>query len=192
MLTRLGPCIVAGILAAAAPGVRADAFDEQALRLNVASLLNAWPALLAPGEAEQLRGASASGLYKTASRLLLSKVLVEIAINAEGRLTARRTDKMMDTMLCRQYSKWLLHIRNAGYVTAPLEVRIASRPGSDAIKVRMLNDKLTGAADEYRIIEVSPETADTTEVTLLFSAGEGSADLAFRAEVPIIISCQIS
>jgi hypothetical protein len=51
-----------------------------------------------------------------------------------------------------------------------------------------LKKELSGARVEYVLLRLRPREAGKREATLRFDVGQGSQDLGFRAEVPILFT----
>lgn len=181
------------IVAALTPeAVLTDAFDEETLRRNVTALAGseALRELLSVEELKALRAAASNSSSEEIDRLLASKAHVQISINPEARVKAHRTRVSAPAQQCTKPSAWLVRIVNEGYVTAPLTVSVRGVPSSEAIKATLAEGKLSGAAVEYRLMQVSINSAGSTDVTLLFGASPDTSDLGSRAEVSVLVSCR--
>ena len=53
-----------------------------------------------------------------------------------------------------------------------------------------LTPKLSGLALEYRIVQLYSRDRGQREASLAFDVGQGTQDLGFRNEVPILFTCQ--
>ena len=47
-------------------------------------------------------------------------------------------------------------------------------------------NRLSGDKIEYRVLKLTPRQTGKREATLAFDVGQGSQDLGFRAEVPVL------
>src|SRR5262249_57017814 len=61
------------------------------------------------------------------------------------------------------------------------------------VELGVLNDKpfanrLTGQRVEYRVMKLTARQAGKREATLTFDVGQGTQDLGFRSEVPILFT----
>ena len=50
-------------------------------------------------------------------------------------------------------------------------------------------DFLSGLYLEYRLIQLSSRDAGQREAKIAFSVGQGTQDIGFRNEVPVLFSC---
>lgn len=139
-------------------------------------------------------------------KLLDPHVLVVIDISPEARVKARRGPAAA-RLQEGGYTPVLLKILNDSTSTAPL--RIASpqagpvfaggRAGDKGGKVskdhfldvevftkQPLTDKLSGLEVEYAIALIYSAESGKREATLKFDIGQGTQDLGFRAEVPVL------
>jgi len=53
-----------------------------------------------------------------------------------------------------------------------------------------LTPTLSGLSVEYRIVEIYSRDAGKRDATLVFDVGQGTQDLGFRAEVPVLFECK--
>jgi hypothetical protein len=65
--------------------------------------------------------------------------------------------------------------------------------GDRWVKVAIVNKKpfargLTGKRLEYRVMMLTPQQSGKREATLTFDVGQGTQDLGFRSEVPILFN----
>lgn len=60
----------------------------------------------------------------------------------------------------------------------------------DAARSQPLAPRLSGLTLEYRLVHLFSRDAGQREATLVFDVGQGTQDLGFRSEVPILFSCQ--
>jgi hypothetical protein len=95
----------------------------------------------------------------------------------------------------------LIKVHNDGGVTHQLRVRGPEivRPGKrDAerwlratlVPQAPFGEKLSGRRLEYRLLRLQPRESGKREATFQFDVGQGTQDLGFRAEVPILFSIQ--
>jgi hypothetical protein len=189
MFARLALLGIVSIAACVSQRAWADAFDDQALRESAAALAKDWGTLFSFEELGTLRAAIATASGPQIEDTLASKVQIEVSINPEARVTARRTAVPIPTAPCGAFSAWLIRVANTGYVTTPLVVHTAKIPGSRAFDVRVAKNRLTGGQVEYRVMEVRVEIPGPIEVTLLFTAGVGTNQLGPRAQVPVLVTC---
>ncbi|MFK7734840.1 MAG: CehA/McbA family metallohydrolase [Pirellulaceae bacterium] len=143
--------------------------------------------------------------------------LVKVQINPESRVKVAMGDKLpqLDE---RGWTNFLVKVVNEAGVTAPLSClseqakpmfipsdssakpKLAISP-ADAnrrwLDIKMLTsqplqEKLSGLRVEYRILQLYSRDAGQREATLSMHVGQGTQDLGFRSEVPILFECRPS
>ncbi|MFO0880087.1 MAG: hypothetical protein U0840_22295 [Gemmataceae bacterium] len=197
-----------GTLPASAQGLAPLADVEwSVLRPQVRALLthSARLNLLPPETVRTLEGllASASPADPASSaravqKLLDAHCLVGVHINPESRVKAARGALAARLVLDRD-THLLVRVHNEGGVTHPLvassdQARAPGKKDPDRwLDLALLNDKpfanrLTGHPVEYRILRLTPRQAGKREATLMFDVGQGTQDLGFRSEVPILFT----
>jgi hypothetical protein len=131
-----------------------------------------------------LAGAPGAG---SPDKLLAEKVSIEITINPEARVSARRVARALTMPTCNDSVSWLVRIVNQGALTSRINADVI---GTSAIKLESLDGgRLTGAAVEYRTLRLRMTGADLADATLVFNAGPGTWDLGGRSGVPILLRC---
>ena len=158
--------------------------------------------------------------YTAAKRLLLAKdadgsefgekvqrifdpyCLVGVSINPESRVKAARGP--WEAKLVRGQELFILvKVQNEAGVTQGLKVageqlRTANETGKArwleaSIHVgKPLEDRLTGQRLEYVVLRLKAHEAGKREAVLKFDVGQGTQDLGFRAEVPILFNVKDS
>src|SRR5207244_1705620 len=189
--------------------------EGQPVAGNVRRLLDALDYLGAPLPADQSKAILAAVKEQDPAKLqklLDPHVLVQVTINPESRVKVKRGPA--DGVLQQGgYTPVLLKVINEGGVTKVL--RIASpqaqpiysggfasktkegvKISKDDIKDRFLDleiftqppltAKLSGLKAEYALVLIHSSQAGKREATLAFDVGQGSQDLGFRAEVPVL------
>jgi hypothetical protein len=127
-------------------------------------------------------------------KLLDLHCLIAVAINPESRVKAARGPASSD--LAKDKARIVLvRVQNDAGITHPLRVS-GDDLRSDSNKTGWLQAKmiapaslgktLSGQRLEYLVLELQPGEAGKREATLKFDAGQGTQDLGFRAEVPIL------
>lgn len=111
--------------------------------------------------------------------------LVGVHINPESRVKAARGPLSGDLTVGRPRVV-LVKVQNDGGITAPLNVVVEGGWLEAAAAPAPLTTKLTGAKLEYVALLLTAREAGKREATLKFDAGQGTQDLGFRAEVPIL------
>jgi hypothetical protein len=131
-------------------------------------------------------------------KLLDAHCLIAVSINAESRVKAARGPAKVQLSRNRP-TLVLLKVHNEGGVTHALRlygpeiIRGDERgPGRwlEAILVRgpPLPAELTGRRVEYRVLRLTPRQAGKREAAFQFDVGQGTQDLGFRAETPILFT----
>lgn len=141
-------------------------------------------------------------------KLLDPQVLIQVTINPEARVKVKRGPA---TAMLQQggYTPLLIKVVNEGGVAAPLRVRSPQalpiydrgKPGKIGpaeVKARFLDidiygsnpltPKLSGLMVEYVLALTHSSQAGKREAVLQFDVGQGTQDLGFRAEVPILFA----
>lgn len=133
-----------------------------------------------------------------AQKLLDAHCLIEVNINAESRVKATRGPA--DVLLRQdQHALALLKIHNDGGVRHALRVygpeltRDGERGAGRWLEAGLVTGtpfapELTGQRVEYRLLRLTPRQSGKREATFQFDVGQGTQDLGFRAEVPILFS----
>jgi len=125
-------------------------------------------------------------------KLLDPLCLVAVSINPESRVKAVRGPGRAE-LVCNQENVVLVKIHNEAGVTHALKVSSprASSPDEGWLKARVYAGPreaggLSGQKVEYVLLRLSAREAGKREATLKFDVGQGTQDLGFRAEVPIL------
>ena len=149
---------------------------------------------------------AAAGNAGRVDRTLREYTLLEIHINPESRVKVMRGPAKAE-LVSGLESVVLVRVVNEGGVTAPLTLdgpnlttsasvvketrrarwltaRLASTGKSGALSV------LTGARLEYFIVVLSAREAGYREATFAFDVGQGTQDLGFRGECPVLFRCK--
>jgi len=169
----------------------ADAFSEHAMRRNVAALVSdgSIKELLSYGELQILLRAAREASLEEVDQLLARNAHIQISINPEARITARRTEAIASPTECSKPSTWLIRIINEGYVTAPLYVGVSA--SSAPTKAVIAQDRLTGATVEYRLMRLIVSSArPQEEIAIAFSLGSRSSNTGVLAELPVLSTCK--
>jgi len=126
-------------------------------------------------------------------RALADEVFVVVQINPEGRVKIARGPAAAELVAGRP-QLFLVKIANASggqQLLKPLSnyVGASRNPFSLTIPtLGKLTPELVGHAVEYRLMEVTCKGAGKHEITVVIEAGQGSQDLGFRAEVPVLFT----
>jgi hypothetical protein len=143
--------------------------------------------------------------------------LTVVSINPEGRVKVA-TGTAQPHLVEKGWRTFLVKVINEGGVTSPLrcsspQAQAMVRPSTSAAepelkitpaeaKRRWLDialpvqepmvQNLSGLKVEYRVVQLYGRDAGAWEATLAFDVGQGSQDLGFRSEVPILFRVQPS
>ena len=131
-------------------------------------------------------------------KLLDAHCLLGVRINPESRVKAARGPT---SVVLRQDRPTvvLIKVHNEGGVTHALrlhgpEVIRAGERGKDRwLEAKLVTNapfapELTGRRVEYRLLRLTPRQSGKREATFQFDVGQGTQDLGFRAEVPILFT----
>ncbi|MBL8794423.1 MAG: CehA/McbA family metallohydrolase, partial [Planctomycetia bacterium] len=183
------------------------AVEGQPLGANVNRLLQALDFLGAPlpkEKTEALQAAIKERDAKKLQQLLDPHVLTVVNINPESRVKAAR-GPAVPILQQHGYTPLIVKVVNDSTVTKSLRIsspqagpifsggRAGNTPPDKArfLDVEMFNkqpltENLSGLKAEYALALIYSSEAGKREVTLGFDVGQGSQDLGFRGEVPIL------
>ncbi len=177
--------------------------DAAALRASCDRLVAALEALDAslPAETEKgLRDALAnrtlepSVLIEKVQALLDPHCLVMVTINPESRVKVARGPAKAE-LLQGEWAVRLIKIHNEAGVTQALgltspQLRPAAEGWLDALIYHrpLVPEKLSGHELEYLIVRLRSAETGKREARLTFDVGQGTQDLGFRAEVPVLFT----
>jgi hypothetical protein len=199
--------LLAGPARAQRPLSVAEEVEWQPFRTHCLRLLQGLDALQAPLPPDQVRAlrallakepADAGAASAAVQKLLDAHCLLGVTINAESRVKAARGPQAAE-LRCGRETVVLVKVANEAGVTHALEVsgpqllargregpgrwleaRWATRPPFRA--------RLGGGRLEYRALRLRPREAGKREATFQFDVGQGTQDLGFRAEVPVLFT----
>ncbi len=128
--------------------------------------------------------------------------LAAVSINPESRVKAARGPAPAELVRDRP-TIVLVKVHNEAGITPGLEVdgdelRTARHTGADrwleaiVLSEKPLAKRLSGNRLEYVALRLTAREAGKREATLKFDAGQGTQDLGFRAEVPILFRVRSS
>jgi hypothetical protein len=183
------------------------AVEGQPIAENARRLLQALDFLGSPLDPKTIQALDSSIKQRDAARIqkvLDPHVVVLVSISPEARVKAKRGPAAV-TLQQGGYTPLILKVHNESTVTKPLRI---SSPQAGAIfsggfagqqkasKDHFLDveiygkspmtEKLNGLEVEYVIALVHSSEAGKREITLGFDIGQGTQDLGFRGEVPIL------
>jgi hypothetical protein len=183
--------LIASLCAAAPPT------DDDALAANVTAMLKVTEQLKAPlaVDAKALKTALAKPDATRLQELLDPHVLLTVSINPESRVKVARGDGRAELRQGQAVPVLIKVVNDAG-VTAVLR---PTSPQADAnakvrfLELKMQTDKplaatLSGRPVEYAILLVTSREAGRREATIGFDVGQGTQDLGFRGEAPVLFA----
>ncbi len=198
-------CALVSLLAL---GLSADQTQDRRLHTNCDCLLNALDSLGAPlpeATTKALKEVLAQDVQdprvtEKIQQLLDPHCLISVSINPESRVKAARGPAKAELMQ-NVWTVMLVKVQNDGGVTAGLRVYGPQiRSSSNADNARWLDAeifakkpmtaRLSGTPLEYVVLRLRSSEAGKREATLQFDVGQGTQDLGFRAEVPILFTVQ--
>lgn len=126
--------------------------------------------------------------------------LIAVIINAESRVKAMRGPAVIPLHRDRP-AVVLVKIQNEGGVTHALRlhgpelIRDGKRGPGRWLEAALVTEappaaELTGRRLEYRLLRLTSRQSGKREATFQFDVGQGTQDLGFRADVPILFSVQ--
>jgi hypothetical protein len=184
-----------------------DGVDTRALQVQSHQLLDALAKMKAdlPPETErELRALvkeEKKASHETAvkiQKLLNDQCLVGVSINPESRVKAARGPRPAELRGGKD-TVVLIRVLNEAGVTHGLSVQSSQmRAPGESNKEKWLEiavypdkpseQKLSGQRVEYVLLRLKAHEAGKREATLIFDVGQGTQDLGFRAEVPILFT----
>jgi hypothetical protein len=134
---------------------------------------------------------------KAMLKLLDAHCLIDVSINPESRVKAARGSAVIE-LRQDEATFVLVKIQNEAGVTAALKVagpQIVGpgKTGDGWLEVSVVTEapfaaKLGGGRVEYVVLKLKPREAGKREATFKFDVGQGTQDLGYRAEVPILFT----
>jgi hypothetical protein len=145
-----------------------------------------------------VKGDGLANLGQTVQKLLDPYCLIGVTINPESRVKAARGPRGNELVRGKE-TIVLVKVQNDAGVTQGLKVsgdqlRTAKEGEKDRwLEANILEKKplaanLSGQKLEYVVLRLQAHEAGKREATLKFDVGQGTQDLGFRAEVPILFS----
>ena len=207
---------------ASLPLVQVETQPLAAQAARVAEALAYVGAPLSPADREALRAAASSPDASKAIQAILDRYcLLDIHINPESRVKVAPGPARAE-LVEQGWRTFLVKVRNEAGVTAPLRVsspnaqRVFSRGArgfsidprpAQTITAADVADRwldvelfdkpplaaaLSGLEVEYRILQLSSRDAGRREATLTADVGQGSQDIGFRNDAPILFTVRPS
>jgi len=137
-------------------------------------------------------------------KLLDPLCLMLVEINPESRVKVARGAAAPE-LVEQGWRQFLVKVQNDAGVTAALKAespnaqKLAGSPQPQIANrwldlmmfdQQPLQPKLSGLKLEYRILQLYSRDAGKREATIAFNVGQGTQDLGFRNDVPILFTCQ--
>jgi len=181
------------------PLVRDVEFRE--MRRPCERLLEALADVKSPFPAQQAKalttillegGKDPESAVKQIQELLDPYCLIQVTINPESRVKAARGPAHAEMPLDRE-KFFLVKVHNEAGVTHPLKVAGSQMRSARWLEAEVYSKAkerkgLAGQKLEYVILRLKARQRGKREATLIFDVGQGTQDLGFRAEVPILFS----
>jgi hypothetical protein len=158
------------------------------------------PDLLSAADRSSLRDilVAKDDIGERVQKLLDPHCLIGVNINPESRVKAARGPRSAD-LIKGQETLVLIKVHNEAGVTQGLKVsgeQLRSPGANDKNRwlealvqdKKPLDSKLNGQKLEYVVLRLKGHEAGKREATLKFDVGQGTQDLGFRAEVPILFN----
>ena len=154
----------------------------------------------------QLGPSRAAEAVEGIQRVLDRSCLVGVNINPESRVKVVRGPAKPE-LVQHGWRQFLVKVHNEAGATSALRgasPQALPLPGSDPEEIsdrwldlmmfdrQPLTDTLSGLALEYRIIQLYSRDAGDRDASLGFNVGQGTQDIGFRSEVPILFRCRPS
>jgi hypothetical protein len=190
---------ISGLLLASTCWLSAWGQDDRFWSRHVQDLVRLCESLghsLSPELAAALANAAGQGPGPV-EPLLDRHCLALVHINPESRVKVARGPAQAVLEVGRP-ACYLVRVDNEAGVTQPLAVTGPQIRLSDADQplrgawlqalVRHPSGRLSGQRVEYVILRLVADQAGKREATLIFDVGQGTQDLGFRAEVPILFT----
>jgi hypothetical protein len=193
--------------------------ELQPLAAQVRRLIEALDYLGAPLAADDRRAIEAAQSAGAIEQVLDRYVLLDVDINPESRVHVT-PGRARPELVQDGWRTFLVKVRNAAGVTAPLKVesaqakRVWSRGPQgfamdprpvQTIAAKEITDRwadvsmfdkpplapqLSGLELEYRIIQIYSRDAGKREASIGFNVGQGTQDIGFRADTPILFTAR--
>jgi hypothetical protein len=151
-----------------------------------------------------LGDARAADAGERIQRVLDASCLVGVNINPQARVKVLRGPAAPE-LIEQGWRQFLVKVHNEAGVTAalrgtcPQALPLHGAPADEVhdrwldlmmFDAQPLTDSLSGLVLEYRIIQLYTRDAGAREANLGFNVGQGTQDIGFRNEVPILFRCR--
>jgi hypothetical protein len=153
-------------------------------------------------ELARVQGTPAEEFATAVQKLLDPYCLIGVSINPESRVKAARGPRDAELLQGRA-TIMLVKVHNEAGVTEGLKIAGAQLRNAGkreegrwleaaVLTEKPLLSKLTGQKLEYVVLRLRSDEAGKREATLRFDVGQGTQDLGFRAEVPVLFRVRAS
>lgn len=132
-----------------------------------------------------------TGTISEADSSLSKLSLLLVNINPEGRVKVNRgpSEAILEQGKPRLFLMRIENLSGGQPRLTPTTRYVADSDNPFSIslaRVDLLGANLLGLPVEYRLVEVSCRQEGRREITIVMEAGQGTQDLGFRAEVPVL------
>ncbi len=135
---------------------------------------------------EKVRKALADRDTKLAQELLDAHTITVVNINPEGRVKLQRGPAELP-LVQNQPAYVLFKIVNLSGGQPKLDLRTEYSGGKTSpFTMSLAPSDLSGVIVEYQLLRVSCSEAGKREITIAIQAGQGTQDLGFRGELPLL------
>jgi hypothetical protein len=123
-------------------------------------------------------------------KVLGPRCLIGVTINPESRVKAARGDAPARLRKSGE-TVFLIRLTNEAGVTHPLKVSVNEEGRWLKPRLQAVSAKgLSGATEEYFLLRLTANGTGKREATLTFDVGQGTQELGFRAEVPVLFTLE--
>jgi hypothetical protein len=138
---------------------------------------------------QAVRGEKVEDFPERLHKLLESHCLMHVTINPESRVKAARGPAAA-RLRGEGETVFLIRVLNEAGVTHPLKVSLNGNEGNwlKARTTAVSQKGLSGSTEEYVLLRLTSRGSGKREATLTFDVGQGTQDLGFRAEVPVLFT----
>jgi hypothetical protein len=113
---------------------------------------------------------------------------IVVSINPEARVSVTLAAPLPSPSACGSNTALNVKVINQGFITAALRASIV---GEDAPRISLHMDsvRLSGKAEESRMLHLLPLGPDPVDVTIAFSIDKSIGDLGGRDRVHFVVRC---
>ncbi len=146
---------------------------------------------LADAERKRLGQALADRDRSAVRDALTNQILLAVWINPESRVKVARGKGPAELVQGRE-GVFLIEVANDAGAKGQMRLRISSGPDTaglftaDLVRKGAVGDRLDGTSLQYLLVTVRCREAGRREAVFLLDAGQGTQDLGFRSEIPVL------